>query len=325
MFSDLDTLDAGSETCPGLLRGVARANCRSVVPETRNPVPSVRAAVSAFRCVRVALVAGVVMAAAMQLGCSPVPRQLSSNPMLSPVDQKIGSSDQKVDAPDQETPQSYPSVPTDVETVPVTIGPPEDPSLDDLVYRIGPYDDLRVVVFGVEELSSTGQVNFQGLYTMPLVGAISLNRLTTAEAEAEIARVLGERYLRNPSVSVHVLESANLNITLSGKMNGSRSIKGRTTLGQMLSAAGGVPAVGKKHQVVIFRATDETRQSANPKLHAYVVDYQSILEGKLRDPLLVGNDRIYVPPSALAIFFDPWLGVFKTYAPVSFDAKPIKF
>ncbi|QVL50064.1 MAG: polysaccharide biosynthesis/export family protein [Thiocapsa sp.] len=211
-----------------------------------------------------------------------------------------------------------------METVPVTIGPPPDPSLEDLVYRIGPYDRLQVEVFGVEEMSSTGRVNFQGFYTMPLVGSISLNGLTTDEAEAEIERVLGSRYLRNPSVTVYVEDTANMNITLSGKMNGSRQITGRTTLGQVLAASGGVPPVGKKRQVVIFRATDETRQTANPSLHAYVVDYQAILEGKLRDPLLVGNDRVYVPPSALAIFFDPWLGVFKTYTPVEID-KPTIF
>ena len=213
----------------------------------------------------------------------------------------------------------YPIAPDDVETVPVTIGPPPDPSLEDLVYRIGPYDRLRVDVFGVEEMSSAGRVNFQGYYTMPLVGSIALNGLTTDEAEAEIERLLGSKYLRNPSVSVHVEETANMNITLSGKMNGTQQITGRTTLGQILAASGGVPAVGKKRQIVIFRATDETRQTPNPELHAYVVDYQSILEGKLRDPLLVGNDRIYVPPSALAIFFDPWLGVLRTYNPIEVE------
>lgn len=217
----------------------------------------------------------------------------------------------------------YPRVPNDVETVPVTIGPPPDPSLEDLVYRIGPYDRLRVDVFGVPELSSAGRVNFQGLFTMPLVGAVPLNGLTTQEAEAKLKQILMDLYLRDPSVSVYVEETANMNITLSGKMSGMRQITGRTTLGQVIAASGGVPPVGKKRQVVIFRATDDTRQTPNPKLHAFVVDYQAILEGKLRDPLLVGNDRIYVPPSALAIFFDPWLGVFKTYAPIELDKTVI--
>lgn len=213
----------------------------------------------------------------------------------------------------------YPTVPEGVDTVPLTIGPPPDPDLADLIYRIGPYDQLRIDVFGVEELSSSGRVNFQGDYTLPLVGPVSLDGLTTDEAEAKIEGILGSRYLRNPSVTVYVDESANMNITLSGKMNGTRQITGRTTLGQVLAAYGGVPPVGKKRQVVIFRATEATRHTANPDLHGYVVDYQAILEGKLRDPLLVGNDRIYVPPSALAIFLDPWLGVFRTYNPIDLE------
>jgi polysaccharide export outer membrane protein len=239
-------------------------------------------------------------------GCSgQVPRQLAGQPITNEVAEGgIGD------------PTRYPTPPDDLETVPVTIGPPRDPALADLVYRIGPYDSLRIDIFGVEELSSSGQVNFQGMYTMPLIGPIVLNGMTTQEAEAEIERILGSRYIRDPNVTVYVVETANMNVVLSGKMNGTLKITGRTTLGQVLSAAGGVPPVGKKRQVVIFRASESTRRDARPELHAYVVDYQAILEGKLRDPLLVGNDRIYVPPSALALFFDPWLGVFRTYVPI---------
>ena len=198
--------------------------------------------------------------------------------------------------------------------MPVTIGPPPDPTLEELTYRIGPNDQLNVEVFGQGEFSTKGQVNFQGLFKMPLLGGIPLNGLTPEEAEKKIERALSERYLRDPKVTVHVENSANMNVVLSGKISGVRQISGRTTLGELLSAAGGVPPVAKETEIVIFRASNETRQTPYPKYHAYVVDYDAIIKGKLRDPLLVGNDRVYVPPSLLAIFFDPWLGVFKTYA-----------
>jgi len=257
----------------------------------------------------------IVLMALSLLGCGAVPQQLAGNPRATAsTSGAAGAAGAEGD---------YQPVPDDAETVPVTIGPPPDPSLEDLVYRIGPYDRLRVEVFGVEDLSSAGRVNFQGFFTLPLVGAVGVNRLTTDEAEAKFEEVLGSKYLRDPRVSVYVEESANMKVTLSGKMTGERRITGRTTLGQMVAASGGVPPVCKKRQVVIFRATDETRHTPNPKLNAFVVDYQAIMEGKLRDPLLVGNDRIYVPPSALALFFDPWLGVFRTYAPVELEPTRI--
>lgn len=243
-------------------------------------------------------------------GCGQVPIQLSHYP-LDPTGSKMGRG-----AGEPGEPGSTDAMPAHGDTVPVTIGPPPDPSLDQLVYRIGPFDSLKIDVFGVEALSSSGVVNFQGLYTMPLAGAISLDGLTPAEAEVKIEQFLGGHYLRNPNVTVQVVSSANTAVILSGKMSGMRPISGRTTLGQVLASSGGVPATGKKRQVVIFRALGESRQTSNPKLHAYVVDYQAIMEGKMRDPLLVANDRIYVAPSALAIFFDPWLGIFKTYTPI---------
>lgn len=207
--------------------------------------------------------------------------------------------------------------PPDAELVPAIIGPPPDPRPDQLIYRIGPYDELRVDVFGVPDLSlPTGRVNLQGLLAMPLIGPVNLNGMTPAEAETEIARMLGERYIRNPRVTVYLINSASLNVTLSGAVarQGVQPIKGRETLSDVLAQAGGVAPVGKRKQVVLYRATDPLQQDPlNQRLQAYVIDYQQILDGKMRDPVLMGNDKIYVPASGLAIFFGPVASIFQTW------------
>jgi len=273
---------------------------------------------------------GLALATALALGgCATAPGQVAVTPETRPSPSAAtpasATPGEPVDARtlDPSKGKDYAPVPSDIETVPVTIGPPPDPTLEELTYRIGPNDQLSVEVFGQDEFSKTGSVNFQGLFKMPLLGPIPLNGLTAEEAEKKIAHALSERYLRDPQVLVHVVNSANMNVMVSGKISGVRQITGRTTLGQLLSASGGVPPVAKDTEIVIFRASNETRQTPYPKYHAYVVDYDAIIKGKLRDPLLVGNDRIYVPPSLLAIFFDPWLGVFKTYAPVEIPKIPL--
>ena len=199
--------------------------------------------------------------------------------------------------------------------MPAIIGPPPDPSIDALIYRIGPYDDLRVEVFGVPELSGDAQVNLQGLVALPLIGLIKVNGLTPTEAEAEIARQLSDRYIRNPRVTVYVKNSSSLNVTISGAVGaqGVLPLKGRKTLTDILAQAGGVTQLGKKRHVVLYRGKATPGAPGGEGLQAYVIDYKAILEGKLRDPLVVGNDRIYVPESGWAIFFSPMANVFRTF------------
>jgi len=211
--------------------------------------------------------------------------------------------------------------PPGAQLMPAIVGPPPDPSLDDLIYRIGPYDELKIDVFGVPELSTEAQVNLQGLIPLPLLGPVKVNGLTPEEAQAEITRLLASRYLRDPRVIVYVKNSASLNVTITGAVNsqGVHPIKGRTTLTDILAQAGGVNKLGKKGQVVLYRGEDPTnhthRLAATPdvQMKAYVIDYQAILDGKMRDPLVVGDDRIYVPESGLALFFSPLANVVQTF------------
>ena len=243
-------------------------------------------------------------------GCETHPGSGAGTPSATAADPSLAILGQEAATP-----------PPGAELMPAIVGPPPDPSLEDLIYRIGPYDELKIDVFGVPELSSEAQVNLQGLIALPLLGPVKVNGLTPEEAQAEIARQLASRYLRDPRVLVYVKNSASLNVTITGAVNsqGVHPIKGRTTLTDILAQAGGVNKLGKKGQVVLYRGEDPTAQAtrlaAGPdaKMKAYVIDYQAILDGKMRDPLVVGDDRIYVPESGLALFFSPLANVLQTF------------
>ncbi len=212
-----------------------------------------------------------------------------------------------------------PPPPDDARMMPAIMGPPPDPPLEELVYRIGPDDQIDVSVFGVPELSAETQVNLQGLVALPLLGPVYVSGLTPREAEQEIERILASRYLRDPRVTVYVKDSASLNVTISGAVGspGVKPIRGRTTLSDALAQSGGVSPVGKKHQVVLYRGQRVDGlipdSSSNPPLQAYVVDYQKIITGRMRDPLVIGGDKVYVPPSGLAVFFSPVMNILQTW------------
>lgn len=182
------------------------------------------------------------------------------------------------------------------EFVPAVVGIPEDPG-PDRTYRIGPYDLLQIKVFQVDELSSQERVNEDGFVVMPLIGNVKVGGLTPREAEQAIAKQLGENYLQNPQVNIFVAEYASQKVTVTGRVKkpGVFPVAGKTTLMQAIALAGGLDEVAKKDEIVVFR------KQPTGGVNAYVVNLASIEEGKLTDPVIVGDDRIVVPKSGAAV------------------------
>ena len=71
-------------------------------------------------------------------------------------------------------------------------------------YKLGPGDQLHVVVFGQSGLSGQFVVSVQGTIAYPLIGDIQASGLTVnAFSQALVAR-LREGYVREPNVSVEI-------------------------------------------------------------------------------------------------------------------------
>lgn len=71
-------------------------------------------------------------------------------------------------------------------------------------YRLDAGDELRVIVFGQEQLSGTFRVDDAGAITMPLLPPVGVRGLTTLQTKATIEQALAQTLLRNPNVSVEV-------------------------------------------------------------------------------------------------------------------------
>jgi polysaccharide biosynthesis/export protein len=180
--------------------------------------------------------------------------------------------------------------------VPAVVGIPADPG-PERAYRIGPYDLLKIQVFQANELSSEVRVDDAGFVVMPLIGTVKVGGLTPAEAEQSIADKLGQNYLQNPQVRIFVAEYASQKVTVIGQVKkpGVFPVAGRTTLMQAIALAGGLDDVAKKEEIVVFR------KQPTGSVNAYVVNMESIEEGTLTDPVIVGDDRIVVPKSGTAV------------------------
>jgi polysaccharide export outer membrane protein len=178
----------------------------------------------------------------------------------------------------------------DVASIPSsTIATAVNPASD---YLIGVQDTLQIDVFDVPDLSRTVQVDGSGFVVVPLVGQVRASDRTPDQLAEYIASELGEKYLKNPIVTVIVKDPASQKVTVDGSVvqPGIYQIGPQTTLLQAVALAKGPDAVSDAHRVTIIRngAGGQT---------VSIFDLVDIREGKTADPFVRANDVIVVDVS----------------------------
>jgi polysaccharide biosynthesis/export protein len=71
-------------------------------------------------------------------------------------------------------------------------------------YELASGDRLRVIVFGQDQLTNSYSVDGAGNISMPLIGLVKAQGLTTVGLDGEVEARLRQGFLRDPKVSVEV-------------------------------------------------------------------------------------------------------------------------
>jgi polysaccharide export outer membrane protein len=175
-------------------------------------------------------------------------------------------------------------------------GAPDSPkvSATDDTYKLAPLDTVTVTVFQVADISRDYAIDQSGRITMPLVGRIDAVGLSTTELGGAIERRLGEKYLRDPNVTVALKASASRVVTVDGSVRqpGIYPAVGPLTLVQVVALARGTDDLANPKRVAIFRTIDGKRMAA-------AFDLTSIRRGKDQDPAIYPGDTVVVDGSGM--------------------------
>ena len=109
-------------------------------------------------------------------------------------------------------------------------------------YVLGAGDVITIRALDADEISDKPiRLGTNGFITLPLVGRVRASGLSTEQLEAALAIRL-KPLIRNPEVSVSVVEQRSQPVSIIGSVNASgvQQLQGRKTLVEMLSLAGGV-------------------------------------------------------------------------------------
>jgi polysaccharide export outer membrane protein len=171
-------------------------------------------------------------------------------------------------------------------------------------YRIGPLDKLGITVFGAEDLSGNFQTDAAGRLSMPLLGSIDAAGSTPGELGAAIATRLRSTIMRNPQVTVNLLENGAQTFTIDGQVTqpGSYPVTGNMSLMRAVATAKGAAEFARMNDVVVFRKVGNQSLAALYNLSA-------IRHGNYADPKIYANDIIVVGDSNARRLFQSFIQV----------------
>lgn len=148
------------------------------------------------------------------------------------------------------------------------------------VYRLGPGDKLRIIVFGHKDISGQFVIDGSGNIAMPLLGQFAAGGLTVTELEKGLQTALNKNYIVNPRVSVEVLNYRPFFIL--GEVNRPGSypyITGITVL-QAVALGGGYTRRARTSTAEVTRVTPDGRVTLSLGPEAPVLPGDTIEVGR---------------------------------------------
>jgi polysaccharide biosynthesis/export protein len=168
--------------------------------------------------------------------------------------------------------------------------PPIDKAVTPSEYLIAPGDVVALSVFGEPDLKIDKlPVDDAGYIQVPLVGTVKVASLTPAQASNLIAAGLGARFLRDPNVTLNVIEQTGQMVTVEGQVAkaGAYPVDSKTTLLGAIALAQSPTKIAKLDEVVIFRTINNQRMAARFHL-------TRVRAGTDPDPQILGGDVVVV-------------------------------
>ncbi|HWM88455.1 MAG TPA: polysaccharide biosynthesis/export family protein [Kofleriaceae bacterium] len=156
---------------------------------------------------------------------------------------------------------------------------------------LGPGDvfELRIY-YGSNELKSAHRLNASGKISVQFIGAVDASGRRVAELEGDIQKRLADGYLREPVVSITLMEANSQRITVYGQVEKASTIPyvSGMTIVEAIAQTGGFKAMAKKNAVQVTRVIQGKKRS-------FTVPVESIGEGKRPNFAMEPGDTVFVP------------------------------
>jgi polysaccharide export outer membrane protein len=131
------------------------------------------------------------------------------------------------------------------------------PAYDPTIYRLGTDDQIRVVVFGEDQLSNEFHIDEAGTIAIPLLGSMKAAGLTTHQLTVAITEALKDKgLLKDPSVAIEVTAYRQISILGEVIKPGQLPYQPGMTVLTAVAAAGGFTYRAVEDSAFVIRQED---------------------------------------------------------------------
>ena len=156
---------------------------------------------------------------------------------------------------------------------------------------IGRMDNVEIRVFREDDLTTRGQLSGDGSISMPLIGSVRIEGLTTDQAAAAITRKLADGFLVKPEVSVSIEARIRKTVTVLGQAQRPGVFElpahRELTLVEAIGMAGGVTRIANAKKITLKHSSGNVR----------IINLSDITKGAGTDIPLRDGDVISIPES----------------------------
>ena len=143
-------------------------------------------------------------------------------------------------------------------TQPLELGTtPPAQNASDFILSSG--DQLRITVFGDEDLSGQYDVDTRGMITMPLIGDVKTASMSVTEVADSIVAKLNDGFIVDPKVSIEVISLRPFYILGEVNAPGSYPSVPEMDVFKAIATAGGLTPRAVKDRYIIYRGFAENR------------------------------------------------------------------
>jgi polysaccharide export outer membrane protein len=169
---------------------------------------------------------------------------------------------------------------------------PASPGSTEEDYRIGPEDQLSIVVWKNETLSRVVVVRPDGKISLPLINDVQAAGRTAMELKEDLTQRLSA-FMPSPEVSVIVNEVRSFHISVLGEVQkpGRYDLRSRTTVLEAIALAGGFKDFASPSKIVILRGRGKNMRRIPFNYNKAVTSSG----GEVDNLDLMPNDIILVP------------------------------
>lgn len=159
---------------------------------------------------------------------------------------------------------------------------------------LGPGDKIELTIFhGSNETKSAYSLDATGRMEVRYIGGVSAAGKTASEVQKEVQERLADGYLKEPVVSLTVVEINSLHCAVLGQVAHSGSIKFTPgmTIVEAIAQSGGFTPLARKNLVRVTRLVEGKKET-------YKIPVEMIAEGKRPNFPMAPGDEVFVPERA---------------------------